>query len=220
MDREFNILGWKHQSVVDSSFDLWLDGYQPGIPDKKVSIYNRGALLSFCLDVALMHAGSSLAVLMRLLWDTYGKTHQGYIMGEIREIISNQDQTLLSWDSYFEDYIFGRKDLYPLVEKCLRLLGINCIQNPKEDFLSGDFGILAGPKGEVKKIHPASEAYYKLMIGDKIVSYSQTDFGLKLQVIRLAKSMIIQLGLPAESYFHDFELSVEKSSDLRDKWMN
>ena len=32
-------------SVAASSFDLWLDGYEKGVPGRKVSIYNEGALL-------------------------------------------------------------------------------------------------------------------------------------------------------------------------------
>jgi predicted metalloprotease with PDZ domain len=41
-------------SVADSSVDTWLDGYTPGVPWRKVSIYNEGALLSMILDIELI----------------------------------------------------------------------------------------------------------------------------------------------------------------------
>jgi len=43
-------------SVADSSFDLWLDGYKPGVPDRKVSIYVKGALTALLLDLQLRKA--------------------------------------------------------------------------------------------------------------------------------------------------------------------
>jgi predicted metalloprotease with PDZ domain len=220
MDREFNSWGWKHQSVVESSYDLWLDGYQPGIPDKKVSIYNRGALLSFCLDIALMQAGSSLSELMRTFWDRYGKTGLGYDMNEVREIFGKFSQSLINWNVFFEDYIYGKKDIYPLVVESLRLLGVRCNRTPKANNLAGDFGIIADKKGKIEKIHPAAEAYRFLMIGDSILSYSHSEDGVSLHLARLGKSFIIKLDRSAVAYFHDFELSMDRITDSRGKWMN
>ncbi|WP_373400761.1 hypothetical protein [Algoriphagus halophilus] len=54
LQREVNNLGWKNQNILESSFDLWLDGYQPGIPDRKVNIYTHGSLICFCLDLLLI----------------------------------------------------------------------------------------------------------------------------------------------------------------------
>ena len=35
LSKHFNDYGHQHYSVADSSFDLWLDGYKPGVPDRK-----------------------------------------------------------------------------------------------------------------------------------------------------------------------------------------
>src|SRR5690606_23960414 len=68
LNRESLNFGWQNQSILESSFDLWIDGYEAGIPDKKVSIYTHGALIAFCLDAMLLDEKSSLNHVMKILW--------------------------------------------------------------------------------------------------------------------------------------------------------
>ena len=41
-------------SLGDSSIDTWIDGYTPGIPDRKVSIYTEGCLFALLLDIEII----------------------------------------------------------------------------------------------------------------------------------------------------------------------
>jgi predicted metalloprotease with PDZ domain len=68
-------------SVADSSIDTWLDGYTPGVPWRKVSIYNEGALLSMILDIELIAATEgtkSLDNVMHNMYHTFAKNKKGY----------------------------------------------------------------------------------------------------------------------------------------------
>jgi predicted metalloprotease with PDZ domain len=68
-------------SVADSSIDTWLDGYTPGVPWRKVSIYNEGALLSMILDIELIAATEgtkSLDNVMHNMYHTFAKNNKGY----------------------------------------------------------------------------------------------------------------------------------------------
>lgn len=68
-------------SVADSSVDTWLDGYVPGVPWRKVSIYNEGALLSMILDIELIavtEGTKSLDDVMRSMYHTFAKNNKGY----------------------------------------------------------------------------------------------------------------------------------------------
>ncbi|WP_114748688.1 M61 family metallopeptidase [Pleomorphovibrio marinus] len=219
MDREFNSCAWKHQSIAESSFDLWLDGYQPGIPDKKVSIYNRGALLAFCLDIALMQAGSSLSRFMKKLWESYGKANLGYEMQEVQELLQVYLGSSLNCDSFHKDFIFGRKDIYPLLLQSLEMLGIECHKKPKKDLLEGQYGISANAKGEIGKLHQESEAYQSLMLGDRINSFKILQDRIQIVANRRGKSILCELKKSAKSYYHDFELLVSHSATIREKWM-
>lgn len=68
-------------SVADSSVDTWLDGYVPGVPWRKVSIYNEGALLSMILDIELIAATNgqkSLDDVMHQMYHLFAKKDVGY----------------------------------------------------------------------------------------------------------------------------------------------
>ncbi|HYG51507.1 MAG TPA: hypothetical protein VD905_11425, partial [Flavobacteriales bacterium] len=54
LQKHFDNFGRFNYSVVQSGFDTWLDGYVPGVPDRKVSIYVEGCLIAFMTDVLLM----------------------------------------------------------------------------------------------------------------------------------------------------------------------
>ena len=49
LQRHFNNFGRFNYSVAESSIDTWLDGYVKGVPNRKTSIYNEGALFAFLL---------------------------------------------------------------------------------------------------------------------------------------------------------------------------
>ncbi len=81
LNRHYHNGGRFNLSVSDSSFDTWLDGYTPGIPDRKTSIYAEGCLFSFILDVALNVSEASnggLDEVMRKLYVELALNKQGY----------------------------------------------------------------------------------------------------------------------------------------------
>lgn len=60
------------QSLTESSWDLWLDGYDKGVPDRKVSVYHKGALAALILDLHIRQRTNherSLDDVMRLMWE-------------------------------------------------------------------------------------------------------------------------------------------------------
>lgn len=68
-------------SVADSSVDTWLDGYVPGVPWRKVSIYNEGALLSMILDIELIvstNGQKSMDNVMQNMYQQFAKNKVGY----------------------------------------------------------------------------------------------------------------------------------------------
>jgi predicted metalloprotease with PDZ domain len=72
-------------SVADSSVDTWLDGYTPGVPWRKVSIYNEGALLSMILDVELIAATNgqkSMDNVMHQMYQQFAKNNIGYSVND------------------------------------------------------------------------------------------------------------------------------------------
>ncbi len=82
LTRFYRTKGRHIQSVADASFDAWIKLYQPteNAINAEISYYNKGALIAFCLDIAIRNATDnqrSLDDFMRWLWEIYGKPQQG-----------------------------------------------------------------------------------------------------------------------------------------------
>ncbi|RYG46928.1 MAG: M61 family peptidase, partial [Chitinophagaceae bacterium] len=107
--RYFDNHGRHNQSVADASYDTWLDGYKPGIPNRKVSIYVNGAMAALILDLEIRHKTSgtkSLDDVMRMLWERFGKTGIGYSDQDYRNIAEEVYGDSL--ETYFRELIDGK----------------------------------------------------------------------------------------------------------------
>jgi len=79
------------QSLVDSSVDLWLDGYGQAIPGKRVSIYYKGALMALGLDLLIRKKfahSKSIREVMRLMNERFGNLKKGYSLEDFYNICS------------------------------------------------------------------------------------------------------------------------------------
>jgi predicted metalloprotease with PDZ domain len=78
-------------SLANSSIDTWLDGYSAGVPWRKVSIYNEGALLTMYLDLMLLLKSNgtiSMDNVISTLFDTYALPHgTGYAVHDFWKTI-------------------------------------------------------------------------------------------------------------------------------------
>jgi predicted metalloprotease with PDZ domain len=81
LNKHFNTSDYAGQSLLASSFDLWVDGYNAGVPDKKVSVYHKGCLVALLLDLKIRQITEnkqSLDDVMRALWQQFGDGLRGY----------------------------------------------------------------------------------------------------------------------------------------------
>ncbi|MEP0711917.1 M61 family peptidase [Algoriphagus sp.] len=219
INREAINFGWQNQSILDSSFDLWIDGYVAGIPDKKVSIYTHGALIAFCLDAMLLDEKSSLHEVMKILWRRFGKPKIGYTLKEVWEAILSKTSHPIYFNQFYDDYIAGKEDIFPLVKKHLDSLGFGLETKAREDHLASHFGILLQEDGKIIKIHPASEAHKKLMVGDLVVSQELRHGSITLSINRFGRKMNVELATSESILFADYFLQVKNSNTKRARWI-
>lgn len=125
MKRHFESSGRAAQSLLESSWDLWLDGYEKGIPNRKVSVYHKGALVALILDLYLRkkydHA-RSLDDVMRLMWQRFGKPFVGYSYEDYRAIVTEVAGEPLDW--YWNECIAGTVPLEARLNECLAFVGL------------------------------------------------------------------------------------------------
>ena len=118
-------------SVADSSVDTWLDGYTPGVPWRKVSIYNEGALLSMILDIELIAATNgekSMDDVMHQMYQLFAKKNIGYSVEDYWKTLVDSG---LSNANEFKTNIAERaSDYSSYLKKAFDKIGVELIWSP------------------------------------------------------------------------------------------
>ena len=212
MERSFESLGWENQSIVDSSWDLWLDGYKAGVPDKKVSIYTHGALLVLAMDVMLMRNDKRMHAAMKIMWERFGKDATGYELIDFEQVVVSLAKDEEEMRQFFKAFVWKKGDLFSLLQTLLPQIGLQVEKRSNDTSLQSNFGIITDPKGHLIKIHPKSQAYERLMIMDRILSYALDKDGLHMQIKRWGETMAISLPIEKTLFYATYKIT--RSSDL------
>lgn len=172
--KHFDDHGQYHLSLADSSFDLWLDGYKPGIPDRKVSIYHKGCLAALILDLETRRATDnqkSLDDVMRRMWQEHGRPRLGYTEQDYQRI--TEEVAGQSWQSYFDAIIYGTYPINDALNQALTYVGCQLQQEPNPGIPESRFGfktILEGTTLKVSYIAPNSPAASALAPDDELIA--------------------------------------------------
>jgi predicted metalloprotease with PDZ domain len=207
--------GWRHQSILESSFDTWVDGYQKSIPDRRQNIYSNGALIALALDIHLLNDGLSLSEFMRIAWKRFGSKMRGYqeysFWREVEKVSRKFD-----FMDFYSRYISGKESIIEHLKEILPILGIKLEENFQNDYLRNNLGVLLEGQS-VKKIHPDSFAYQVLMLGDEIKNVSPKG---ELEVHRInGNSYSYKIKESSIQFFPEYKFQIEQETPQREKWM-
>ena len=167
--------GRQIQSLAASAREAWVKLYKatPASRDDQVSYYGLGAATAFCLDVRLRDAGSSLAIVLRALWQSHGVHGRGYGRGDLVALIRTHNQELAdALAEWLDD-----PDSLPLHETA-SMLGLDLVPSPSKDphhglTLSLEKGCIVVTRVEAGS--PAQVA--QLVVGDELIAVE----GLRLR---------------------------------------
>jgi len=178
LNKYYENFGRLNMSVAASSFDTWLDGYVPGVPGRKVSIYNEGALCAFILDILIRQFSNnknSLDDVMRELYNDFGKHQKGYTRQDYRKIAESKAGVALC--DYFDNLINGVGDYTPYLENCLNYLGLEINKKENSNWIERYLGLKIIHDKEmlkIKSVAPKSPAdKLKLIIDSHITKINQ-----------------------------------------------
>ena len=141
-------------------------------------------------------------------------------MEEVWEVILSQTHHPIYFNQFYDDFILGKEDIFPLVAKHHSSLGFELETKSKGDQLSSNYGIIKNDEGLIIKIHPESVAYNKLMLGDIIKSKKDTPNGLELSIDRFGRDLHVALLNSEILLYKDYFLVDRKSNPKRDAWIN
>jgi predicted metalloprotease with PDZ domain len=168
-DGRFNL------SVADASFETWLDGYVPGTPGRKTSIYDEGNLVAFILDVFILENSkneNSLETLMHHLYHQFYKNGLAYDYDTIVQLVntfSNADSS-----SIFSAIVTGKDNYIPFLNHAFYYLGLDLIVKPSDHHFEKYFGfklvetITEAKVSSVADNSPAS--FFGMMVGDSVIA--------------------------------------------------
>lgn len=215
LQRYFADYSRNNLSVADSSFDLWLDGYKPGTPDRKVSIYIKGALTALLLDLQLRRQTNhkaSLNTIMQLLWERYGKTGKGYTEEDYAQLVDEVAGT--SFESYFEQYINGTAPIEPALDEALHFIGCTLKETENPILNESKYGFKVASEGTAKitAIAPDSPASTALSIDDEIVALNGRKIENNLQHLLASQPKEIQLTIFREKHLQSINLAPDGNS--------
>ena len=222
VQREAAHFGWKNASMEESSIDLWLDGYVQGVPDRKVNIYSHGALICLCLDVQLLKEGSSLAQVMNGMWENFGLPFKGYELHDFEKGIADRSAEPKKIRQFFDAFVRGREDLFPVLENCLQELGILIGTNETVNTVFNTLGIQVNAQQVIQKIHPESIAYMHLMANDLLLSLDLKADSLhwEVGVERQGRKLNISFAKEEEKFYPLLVLEEGSSTALRENWLH
>lgn len=162
LQRHFDNFGRFNYSVAESSFDTWLDGYVAGAPNRKVSIYNEGAILSLVLDAKIRTNSNNKASLhdvMRDLYETYAKNALPYTEENFQAMVEKYAEEDLS--EFFKKYYFGTQPFESIVTEALEQLGLQIKMHHNKAWSTRILGVkclVENNNTVVKWIYPGSSA--------------------------------------------------------------
>jgi len=185
--KHYDDYGRFHLSLADASVDLWLDGYKPGVPDRKVSVYHKGALVALLLDLTLRrlsHHERSLDDVMRRLWLEFGQPGLGYTEEDyirlVNEVAGRDMQT------YFDKFVYGTAPLEEPLNKALELVGCGLLTQESFSASESLFGfrvIARNERTEVTDILPGTPAAATLTVDDEIIAVNGRKVAMNLQTL-------------------------------------
>lgn len=208
--RHFENYGRFNASVAESSWDLWLDGYEAGIPQRKVSIYVKGALIALILDLRIIletKGEKSLDDVMRKLWTDFYKKNKGY---SPKDYLQTAEE-VIGYDltDYSNKFITGCEPVENELKDLLGQFGFQMELKINESPLIHYFGLKIN-EGKVVGIAPESPAEKVFRIGDKIISLDDHNFEEVEDSIQIEEGKFYNLKFFRNNDLREVTIKTEK----------
>ena len=233
LKRHFTSYGRFNQPVAEASFDTWLDGYVPGIPHRKTSIYVEGSLIAFLIDSQLRERSNdsvSLDDLMRRLYDDArsGKSYSKESILSHLHAISGID-----FSYFYANYIEGTHDFEPELMRCFARIGLNLNMHLPFSEAEHRFGFRiqeSAGQTTIAMFAPDSPAEKSgLLVGDQIIACNErkilnnwtllTDKHAEISLHVFSKERLKTIALKStdEKYFSSRTISFDKIASIEQK---
>ena len=218
-------------SVSQSSFDTWLDGYVPGVPGRKVSIYTEGCLLAFVMDAKIRKATNNkrgIEEVMKRLYYNFAQNNKGYTEKDFIDQLENICG--YSFQDFFNDYVHGTTPYETILLEALDFIGLELIQTPSNSYSEAKLGMKTVHQSNhllISAIYPGSPADMAgLSLGDELIALNTIKLNHDLDsylnyfdassktLSFFRNGKLLQLTLPEVNRFFYLNHKIHKKVDL------
>jgi predicted metalloprotease with PDZ domain len=224
LQKHMDNFGRLNYSILESSFDTWLDGYIPGIPGRKTSIYDEGCLLALCTDLLIRkntNSEKSLDDVMRILYHDYALMGVGYTLDDYQEIVSRCATTKLT--EFFENVVAKPITYLDMLNEVLFEAGLEIQKTPSSNLLEKYLGVKIVNRNNsflVSGVYNNSPAMkHNILYSDKIISVNNikefydveniNEFGKSWQIKIVSNHVerIVQINIGDNSdYYSNYKI--------------
>jgi predicted metalloprotease with PDZ domain len=129
------------QSLEESSIDLWLDGYGTSLPNKRASIYYKGAVVALALDLKLQAKnGKSLKDVMQAMNAEFGQLKKGYSKADFIRICEQVYGESLQ--DFFQNYVEKSTEITADLQQILAKSGVDFENDPEKGWTLMDYNAI------------------------------------------------------------------------------
>lgn len=122
--------GASKQSLVESSIDLWLDGYGQALPGKRVSIYFKGALVALALDLLIRQKSNHQRSLRDVMLAMKAQFKKGYTRLEFYALV--EEVYGASLRDFWAVWVEGNAPLGEEIAHLLAFVGLRFSESPMQ----------------------------------------------------------------------------------------
>ena len=218
-------------SVAQSSYDTWLDGYDPGAPGRKVSIYTEGCLLAFVMDAKIRKATNNkrgIEEVMKRLYYNFAQNNKGYTEKDFIDQLENICG--YSFQDFFNDYVHGTTPYETILLEALDFIGLELIQTPSNSYSEANLGMKTVNQANhllISAIYTGSPADMAgLSLGDELIALNTIKlnhdldsclnyFDARSKTLSFFRNgKLLQLTLPEVNRFFYLNHKIHKKSNL------
>ncbi|MEO1449170.1 MAG: PDZ domain-containing protein, partial [Bacteroidota bacterium] len=170
-------------SLAKASFESWINGYDDsGMPNRRISFYTKGYLVTMLLDWTIRMASEETANLDLVIRDMYqqiAKAGRGYTRADYQGLA--EQYAGISLHDFFEKYIEGLEELTPALAEMGAYYGLQLTAVPAPTQSETWWGLVLEATTKypvrVERVWPDSPAANAgLSPGDEIVSLNGYQF--------------------------------------------
>jgi predicted metalloprotease with PDZ domain len=217
--RHFENYGRFNSSLIESSRNLWANGYKIKVPSEKVSIYVKGAISSLILDLNIRKETNHKSTLIDVIQELYEKhtfEKGGYSKSDVFKVFQKiAGENILD---LAKSLIEGRAPIELYLKEALDFVGCEILKKNHENH----FTSFTGAKlidAKVVEIAPNSPAEKLLSIDDEILNPKievlkdlvLKDYKIRLTILRRSKKLGITIPIQKKTYFDTFVIQTLKN---------